>query len=313
MRPTRFPVRVLTLGVAAALAQLGGPGLASAGGLFWHHGGYSQTTRVTSYGSAPVAVSIPVTSIPVFTAVAPQPGVAVVQAPPGQSFQAVAPPLQIYQLAPAQQSLSLGATRAVLSLQGGSGPMNLASGASNGGVISLSASPTDPVSQNDALFLAAVSNNASFFQTIEKFVRDELQNLVNGRGQGLNNNDLEAILLGLVKAALPSPFAVFAPEISKAIDLIIQRIIHRVVAGRPTAPPAAPLTPPGSVTPIPLNPSGGAQAFDVSGRIIFTPVPATNPAPPNTAPPGAPVPPPPPADPAQNPANDPKPAPRPVR
>jgi len=313
MRPTRFPARLLTSYVVASLFAFGTGGRATAGGHFGHLGGYSQTTRVTSYGAVPGGVVVPVTSFPVYQSVAPLQSVPVIQFAPSPTYQPVPQPLQVYQMAPMLQASPLGATGAVLSLQGGAGASNLTAGGRNGGLITLSTSPNDPVGQNDALFLAAVSSNHAFFQSIEKLVQDELQNLVNGRGQGLNNGELEAVLLGLVKAALPPQVAAFAPEISRAIELVIQRIIHRAVANRRAAPvgPVAPVVTPNSVPPLPLNPSGGAQAFEVTGRIVLTPVSGNDTAPP--AKPDASSPELPPVDPARNPANDARPAPHPVR
>jgi hypothetical protein len=161
------------------------------------------------------------------------------------------------------------------------------------------------VTDNDRIVLSAAFPGGNFAQLIEKFVQAQLQNLINSSGQALSNADLEAKLLSLVNSLLPTPVSAFAPF----IDAIIKRIIHNAVQNRGNVPGTTPTTPP-SLPPIPLNPSGGAQSFDISGRITFTPVSGTTPPPNGNGPPnggGTP------SSIINNPLNETTPAPRPVR
>ncbi len=303
---TTFLVNRLTFCIAAFLGPILLGTEASAGGLFWPHNGYSQTTRIRGQYPATATTIVPATSGVV------QPGsllppLQMVQFAPGQTAQSLAQPGQLLQYTGTQPNLSAGSSGTVLMLQTG---QTLNTAPQGNGIISLSTSPTDPVGPNDSVFLAAISQNNGFFQNIEKFVQGQLQDLLNGRGQGLSNTELEAILLGLVKAALPPQFSAFAPEITKAAELIIQRIIHRIVSNNRPAQNPAPnqnTNPPGSQNGLPFpspnngGGNGGAFTFEVSGRIVLTPVSGNTPA--VTPPPKADATPNPNTNPNTNPAN----------
>jgi len=127
------------------------------------------------------------------------------------------------------------------------------------------------VTDNDYQVLAS-GFGGSFLkaQGFEKFLKDQLENLINQKGNVLNQQELTTLLLDAAKGFLSSNG--FGFLINDAVEPIIKRLIGKVIQDRQGSQPALPNgnkpAPNGSVIP-----SGGAT-FDITGRITLTPTQA---------------------------------------
>ena len=263
------PLKLTMILIAAVVIAPSLNRSAEAGDWFgWHHGQtlwvVNQPTTTQSIVTVPATTMTqlrlaPVTQLPLGTVTA------------GQTLQFVPSTNAPLTLTPGLTT-SVGSSNTFFVVQQGTtSPVGVTLAPQiSGNVSGVSVGPGG-VTDNDYQVLAS-GFGGSFLkaQGFEKFLKDQLENLINQKGNVLNQQELTTLLLDAAKGFLSSNG--FGFLINDAVEPIIKRLIGKVIQDRQGSQPALPNgnkpAPNGSVIP-----SGGAT-FDITGRITLTPTQA---------------------------------------